>query len=105
MNIAKYLDQMKNIQDNFLSFLENGENAEDTFNNLNIGDEHDFKLFLHFISSIFDNYYHGPTFFAKSSLRCSISRTTSKSIIQIQKFSMFSSRTSESFSFSLKKKS
>lgn len=68
MNIAKYLDQMKNIQDIFLTFLENGENVEDTFNNLNILDEHDLKLFLHFISSICDNYYHGPTFFDKIKL-------------------------------------
>ena len=73
MNIAKYLTEMKNIQENFLDFLENVENIEESFNNLKIkfenmkirDNKHDFRLFLHLISSISDNHFRSPTFLDK----------------------------------------
>lgn len=73
MNIEKYLDEKKKIQENFLEFIESVENIEENFKNLEnqfedmkIRDnKHELRLFLHFISSICDNYCRNSTFFDK----------------------------------------
>ena len=73
MNIEQYLDKIKKIQENFLEFLENVENVEENLNNLRIeienikirDNKHDLSLFLHFISSICDNYCRDITFISK----------------------------------------
>ena len=45
---------------------ENFKNLTIKFEDMKIRDnKHDFRLFLHFISSICDNYYHSPTFISK----------------------------------------
>ena len=73
MSISKYLNDLKTIQENFLEFLENIENIEENFQLLQIkfedtkirDNKQDLRLFLHFISNICNNYFHGPTFFFK----------------------------------------
>ena len=73
MNVAKYLDEMKDMQETFLEFLENIESIEENFKKLKIkfenmkirDNKHDFRLVLHFISSICDNYCRSPSIFDK----------------------------------------
>lgn len=63
--MKKYLDEIKNIQVNFIEFLESSENDEENFQNLILIFE-DFKmqenksnvrLFLLFISNICSNFF------------------------------------------------
>lgn len=73
MDITKYLDEMRNIEEYFQVFLDEEENIEKNLNNLNIkfedmkirNNKHDLRLLLHFISSLCDNYYRSPTFYIK----------------------------------------
>ena len=73
MNIAKYLAELKNMQENFLEFLEDEGNIEENLNNLKIkitdmkilDNKHDFNFFIYFISYICSNYCHNPTFYIK----------------------------------------
>ena len=73
MTISKYLDEMRNIQENFLEFLENVENNDENFNNLKIkfedmkiqNNKHDLQMVLYFISNICANHFRCPTFFDK----------------------------------------
>ena len=73
MDISKYLDEKRSIQESFLEFLENDEKIEENFDNFKIildnlkilDNKHEFRLILHLISSICDNHFRGPTFFDK----------------------------------------
>ena len=65
---------MKSIEENLLEFLEDVENVEENFKNLKIkfeymkirDNKHDLRLFLHFISSISNNYYGNANFFQQN---------------------------------------
>ena len=73
MNIASHLDELKNIQDSFLEFLENSGNSDESYNNLKIkfeemkirDNQHDLRLLLHFISRICEDYGRVPSFFSQ----------------------------------------
>lgn len=73
MSIQQYLDGMKKIQENLLDFLENEENEEENFQNLNSifadlkipDDPHMFKSLLYLIAKISNNHHHEQNFFSK----------------------------------------
>ena len=73
MILEKYLDAMRNIQENLLVFLEDDFNTEENFLNLlNILDDqkiienrHNFQLLLRLIVIISKNHYRGPNFISK----------------------------------------
>ena len=73
MFLEKYLDTMRNIQENLLVFLEDDSNTEENFQNLlKILDDQrinenrqNFKLLLHLIVKISKNHHRGPNFFSK----------------------------------------
>lgn len=73
MIVEQYLKNMKNIQNNFLNFLDNEVNSEENFQTLmNIFDEleiyddkHKLKSLLHLISQISDHHCRFSNFFGK----------------------------------------
>lgn len=73
MDIDKYLDLMKNIQNLFLEFLDNDENADSAYSNLiKIFNEEKIKenshlldSIIYFISTVANNHRRSPNFFPK----------------------------------------
>lgn len=69
----EYTDKMKQIQNDFLEFLEKEDNIEENYQNLTklikdqkIGDNRlELRSFLHLISKIAKNHYRNPNFFDK----------------------------------------
>lgn len=73
MNIQQYLEEMKNIQENLLIFIENESNDDENFTHLNNlfekikihEDQHKLMSLLHLLSKIANNHYRIPNFFSK----------------------------------------
>ena len=73
MDVNEYLKKMKEIQQNILDFIDQNDDIETNFQNLNyIFDEqkigsnkHDLKLILHFILKISNNHHRTACFFNK----------------------------------------
>ena len=73
MSIQKYLEDMRKIQDYILDFLEKEEQTEENFQILTMflneqkiyDDQQKLNSLLHLILKIANNYFNGPTFFAK----------------------------------------
>ena len=69
-SIQQYLEEMKNIQNNFLAFLEDESNIESNYQNLKKlfeetkihNDIHKIKSFLHLLTKIANNHHRGPDF-------------------------------------------
>lgn len=66
MNIKKYIDEMKEVQENLLEFLDNDANNETTFQNSRIcDDQNKLKTLLHLILNIANNHQRKQNFFSK----------------------------------------
>ena len=73
MRTQNYIEKMKNIQANLLTFIDNEDNVEENHQNLLKlfddykirGDRYDLKSILHLLSKIVDNHYRCPNFFDK----------------------------------------
>lgn len=73
INTDKYIKDMKKIQENLLSYIENDANVEEKFQNLNTilddlkirENKHELKSLLHMILKIANNHHRGPDFFTK----------------------------------------
>ena len=73
MSIENYVEQMKNIQNCLLEYLDNEDNVEEHFQNLQIifeeqkikENKHRIKSLLHLILKIGNNYHRNSTFFQK----------------------------------------
>lgn len=73
MSSQQYLDDLKSIQENLLSFLENETNEEENYQNLQkkiadqkiFDDKPKFKSLLHLLHKISNNHHRGPNFFTK----------------------------------------
>mgnify|MGYP001061961396 CR=1 FL=1 len=69
----KLIEEMKEIQEYLLEFLDNDDNSEDDFSNLKIifnnfniaNDQHKFKALLYLILNISNNHHRNPNFFIK----------------------------------------
>ena len=73
MNGKDSFKNLKNIQEEFLNFLDNDEDVDVNFKNLIqlfkdtkiLEFQHEFRLFLHMIAKVSNNYHHGLNFYSK----------------------------------------
>ena len=99
MSERDIIEKFKNIQKEFLDFLENEEDPDVNFQNLNqllkdikIRDcQHEFRLFLHMFVSICNNYHRGPNFFSKINQILQILKDDIKKYENTRIFSLFKS--------------
>ena len=71
--VSEYLQNIENIQENILIFIENEDNQEENYQNLIqlfndqkiLDSPSEIKLILTLISKISDNHYRLPNFFSK----------------------------------------
>ena len=99
MSERDIIEKFKNIQKEFLDFLENEEDPDVNFQNLNqllkdikIRDcQHEFRLFLHMLVSICNNYHRGPNFFSKINQILQILKDDIKKYENTRIFSLFKS--------------
>ena len=73
MNVEEYINQKKELQQNFLTYLDSTEDSEDEYeelllmiNNQNIhGNRYELELFLRFIMKVTKYYHRSKEFFSK----------------------------------------
>ena len=73
MSICDYLENLKDMQKNFLIFIENQDNFEENYQNLLLkfdekkikDDQHDFKIFLYLLVKVANNHKRDSTFFER----------------------------------------
>ena len=101
---------MKLIQEKILEFIENEDDEEVIFQDLNIilddekiiDDNYMFKSFLYLLTKVANNHHRNLNFFSK--IERILLLFKDNIIKKIQKFSVFSRATKDFFFFSLKKK-